>query len=80
MSSFARVLKISGFGEKRIDCHKSLASGDAFQQAYNKTHGTTSEISYLRWEISISIYIDIEYHVYTRTSIYKQKMLVILNE
>lgn len=48
MSSFARVLKISGFGEERIDCHKSLASGDAFQRAYNNTHGTTSEISYLR--------------------------------
>lgn len=48
MSSFARVLKISGFEEERIDCHKSLASGDAFQQAYNNTHGTTSEISYLR--------------------------------
>lgn len=79
MSSFARVLKISGFGEQRIDCHKSLASGDAFQQAYNNKHGTTSEISYVRWEISISIYIDIEYHVYTCTSIDKQ-MLVILNE
>lgn len=79
MSSFARVLKISGFGEERKVCHKSLASGDAFQQAYNNTHATTSEISYLRWEISISIYIDIEYHVYTCTSIYKQ-MLVILNE
>lgn len=79
MSSFARVLKISGFEEERIDCHKPLASGDAFQHAYNNTHATTSEISYLRWEISISIYIDIEYHVYTRTSIYKQ-MLVILNE
>lgn len=79
MSSFAWVLKISGFGEERIDCHKSVASGDAFQQAYNNTHATTSEISYLRWEISISIYIDIEYQVYTCTSIYKQ-MLVILNE
>lgn len=79
MSSFAWVLKISGFGEKRKVCHKSVASGDAFQQAYNNTHGTTSEISYLRWEISISIYIDIEYQVYTCTSIYKQ-MLVILNE
>lgn len=48
MSSFARVLKISGFGEERIDCHKSLASGDAFQQAYNNMHGTTLEISHLR--------------------------------
>lgn len=79
MSSFARVLKISGFVEEHIVCHKSLATRDAFQQAYNNTHATTSEISYLRWEISISMYIDIEYHVYTCTSIDKQ-MLVILNE
>lgn len=79
MSSFARVLKISGFVEEHIVCHKSLATRDAFQQAYNNMHATTSDISYLRWEISISIYIDIEYHVYTCTNIYKQ-MLVILNE
>lgn len=48
MSSFARVLEISGFGEERIACHKSLATRDAFQQAYNNMHATTSDISYLR--------------------------------